>query len=78
MGFSWEKMKKEAVDIKIRRAITMASKKNVNPDFAIAHPDWVREAQKQNYTDLKVKIKQSVEKEQQRAMARRNKYVGKT
>ncbi len=78
MGFSWEQMKKQAVEIKIRRAITMASKKNVNPDFAIEHPDWVREAQKQNYTDLKAKVKQAVEKEQERAQARRDKLVRKT
>ncbi len=77
-GFSWKAMKEEAIKIKIRRAITMASKKDVNPDFAILHPDWVREAQKKNFTDLTAKIKQAVEKDQERAQARRDKLVRKT
>ncbi len=73
-GFNWKDMKEQAIKIKIRRAITMASKKEVNPDFAIQHPDWVREAQKQNYTDLKAKVRQQVEKAQERAQARSDKY----
>ncbi len=77
-GFSWKEMKEEAVKIKIRRAMTMASKKDVNPDFAIAHPDWVRSAQQNNFTDLKAKVKQKVEKDQERAQARRDKLVRKT
>ncbi len=71
-------MKEEAIKIKIRRAMTMAAKKEVNPDFAILHPDWVRQAQQNNYTDLKAKVKLQVEKDQERAQARRDKLVRKT
>ncbi len=77
-GFSWKDMKEQAVNIKIRRAMTMATNPNVNPDFAIEHPDWVRQAQSKNYTDLKAKVRQKVEKDQERAQARRDKLVRKT
>jgi len=56
----------------------MASKKDVNPDFKIQHPDWVSQAQNQNYTDLKAKIKTLIEKQQQRAQARRLKVARKS
>ncbi len=75
-AFSWERMKKLLVEVKIQRAITMASKKDVNPDFRIQHPDWVKQAQSKDYTDLKKKIKETVEKQQQTAMNRRKKVAG--
>ncbi len=77
-GFSWKAMKEEAIKIKIRRAMTMAAKKDVNKDFAIQHPEWVRSAQQNNFTDLKAKVRQQVEKDQERAQARRDKLVRKT
>ncbi len=72
-GFSWKDFKKEVVNVKIARAITMAEKKNVNPDFAIAHPDWVKQAQSRDFVDLKRKIKEQVERYQAIALARRKK-----
>ncbi len=74
-GFSWKKAQAEAIKTKIRRAITMASKKDSNPDFAIAHPDWIKQAQTKNYTDLKIKVTQLIEKQQQRSLARRLKLA---
>ncbi len=74
-AFSWERMKKLAVEVKIQRAITMARKKDVNSDFRIQHPDWVKQAQSGDFTDLKRKIKESVEKQQQTAMNRRKKVA---
>ncbi len=49
-GFSWKDMKERAILVKIERAETMAKKKDVNPDFKLAHPDWVSQAQN-NYSD---------------------------
>ncbi len=78
MSFSWKKAKEDAIKLKIQRAIIMASKKDVNPDFAIEHPDWVRQAQENKFTDLRAKVRLKVEKEQERAQARRDKLVRKT
>ncbi len=75
-GFSWKRMKEYAVETKIRRAITMASKQDVNPDFKLAHPDWVSQAQQNNFTDLRKKVKELVEKQQAIAMKRRDKVAG--
>ncbi len=74
-GFSWKAIKKEAIRIKIERAMTMAKHKNVNPDFAIQHPEWVREAQNNNYTDLKKKVTEVIERQQAQAQARRDKIA---
>ncbi len=76
MPFSWEKAKKQAIDIKIRRAITMA-RAGTNDDFKILHPDWVRDAQSGKFIDLKLKVKQKVEKTQELAIKRREKIAGK-
>lgn len=53
------------------------AKGNVNPDFDTQHPDWVKQAQQKNYTDLKNKIKDMVERKQDNAMRRRDKLAGK-
>ncbi len=77
MGFSWKQAKIDAVDVKIRRAITMANAAS-NPDFKMQHPDWVRDAQNKNYTNLKKVVKEKCEKYQQKAQARRDKRSGKS
>ncbi len=77
MGFSWKQAKLDAIAIKVRRAKTMAEKKDVNPDFAIKHPEWIREAQQKRFTDLAKKVTEAVQKEQDRAQARRDKLVRK-
>jgi len=76
-GFSWKDMKERAIQVKIERAMTMAKKKDVNPDFKLQHPDWVSQAQNNNFTDLKKKVRQMVENQQAIAMARRTKVARK-
>jgi len=77
-GFSWKAFKEEAIKLKIERAITMVSGDTPNTDMAIAHPDWVRQAQTKNFTDLRAKVRLQMEKDQARAQARRDKLVRKT
>ncbi len=74
-GFSWDRMKETAIQLKIERAITMAQKKNVNPDFKIQHPDWVAQAQNNDFIDLKKKVRALIEKQQKTAMDRRFKIA---
>ena len=75
--FSHKRMREIAIATKIRRAITMASKKYPNKDFKAQHPDWVRDAQNKNFTNLTKIIKDEVQKKQQRALDRRDKIAGK-
>ncbi len=75
MAFSWEELKKYTVQHKIDRAIIMA-KNGKNVDFNIRHPDWIKSAQNNQFTDLRLKIKQEAEKRQQSAMDRRVKRSG--
>jgi len=75
-GFSWKKAKLDAIATKIRRAKTMAIAGN-NPDIKLSHPDWVRDAQSKNFTQLVKEVKEKVEKFQQTAMNRRDKRSGK-
>ncbi len=72
MPFSWDQLKKQVVQDKIDRAIIMA-KNGTNPDFKILHPDWVRDAQSKNFTDLRIKITKDIEKRQEKAILRRQK-----
>ncbi len=76
MVFSWKAAKANAIEIKVRRAITMADS-GQNSDFKIQHPDWVRDAQAKNYTHLKKVVKESVERYQAQAQARRDKRARK-
>ncbi len=74
--FSWALAKKEGLKHKIDRAMLM-SNNHINPDFDIKHPDWVRDAQNKNYTNLKKIIKEQVEKQQAQVLKRREKLHGK-
>ncbi len=74
-GFSWKQEKLNAIDIKIQRAITMA-KSGTNTDFRIQHPDWVRDAQKDDFTKLKIDVKARIEKYQDDTIRRRLKIAG--
>ncbi len=76
MPFSWVQAKKNAIDKKIQRAITL-SKGNINPDFDVQHPDWLRDAQNDNYTNLKKQIKEKIIRQQDRIQKRRDKLGGK-
>lgn len=55
MAFSRKKSLEDALATKIQRAIIM-SKGQVNSDFDKNHPDWVRDAQSKNYTQLIKKV----------------------
>ncbi len=74
MAFSWTEVKKKVVEKKIERAIIMA-KVGQNTDFKLQHPDWVRDAQSKNYTDLKKKVREQVERKQENEIKRRQKFV---
>ncbi len=75
-GFSWKQEKLNTIDLKIQRAITMANSAT-NPDFKALHPDWVRDAQKKDYTLLKTQVKEKCLKYQVKAQQRRDKRSGK-
>ncbi len=74
--YSHVEAKKSAIKTKIRRAVTMA-KAGKNSDFKIAHPDWVRDATKKDFTDLIKKITDKELKYQEFALKRRDKLGGK-
>lgn len=63
-AFSWEKAKLQAKAHEVDRNITLA-KVGLNKDFKKDHPDWVSQAQQNNFTDLEAKVRQQVEKEQE-------------
>ncbi len=76
MPFSWDEARASIIAKKIQRNITFA-KVGTNKDFKISHPDWVSQAQTKNFVDLKKKVKESVMKQQDLAIIRRLKLVGK-
>ena len=76
MSFSWANMKKRAIDKKVLRNKTMAIAGS-NKDFKDANPTWVQKAQSKDFTDLVSKTKQTTERRQAEAIARRNKLAGK-
>ncbi len=76
-GFSWKKMQEKAVQIKIRRAKTMVTGNNPNPDIAIQHPEWIRAAQKKDYTELTKQVTDKIKRAHERALGRRKRLAGK-
>ncbi len=80
MGFSWEKVKKYAVNKKLYRARIMSggvSKEQMgHSDWVILHPDWVRDAN-QNPASMNKIIRESILKKQEFAIKRRLKQLGK-
>ncbi len=66
-------MKLEAIQIKQRRAQTMA-RKNTS-DFALIHNDEVLDAKQKNYVKLNGRVKKEVQLKQQKVIERRSKYV---
>ncbi len=71
MSFSWKQAKKDAIATALRRAKTMAVKTNSNPDFAIRHPDWIREAQNNQFINMTKSITEEIKKQQERALLRK-------
>ncbi len=71
MGFSWKQAKIDAIATQIRRAKTMALKSNPNTDFQLQHPDWIREAQSNNFTQLTKQITEKVKARQKLAEDRK-------
>ncbi len=76
-GYSHKKMAEIALKIKIERAIAQVQGDNPNPDVAIQHPEWVREAQNKKYTELTKSITDKVTRYQAAAIARRMKVARK-
>ncbi len=76
-SFSHKVMKEEAIRIKVQRAITQVQGDNPNGDIAIKHPEWVREAQNNKYTELTKSITESMKRFQESAQARRDKVARK-
>ncbi len=78
MAYSHIQAQKNALEKKLYRAKVMSGgmKKEAmpNPDFAIQHPDWVRDAMS-NPTPMNVKIKEKVLKYQKAAMDRRLRFA---
>ncbi len=76
MPFSWDYAKKRAIEVKVERAMIM-SKGNVNSDFDVQHPTWVKAAQAKNYAEMKKVVIDRIVKSQELAMKRRDKLVRK-
>ncbi len=76
-SFSWKKQKEDAVKLKIRRAITMVQGDNPNPDIAIKHPEWIKQANANQYTELTKKVREDTIRYQERAQKRRDRLGGK-
>ncbi len=70
----WDRVKLNAIDVKIRRAKTLANTAS-NNDFNVAHPDWIRDAQNKNYVTLTKKIKEDIVKQHTKAIDRRKKFA---
>ncbi len=73
--FSWEKYKANVIKNEIARAMTQA--KRGSAQDKLDHPDWVREAQNNNYMNLKKVVREKFEKYQEDALLRRLKRAGK-
>ncbi len=73
--FSWEAAKKEAIIREIE--IEMIHAKRGDKEDKLKHPDWVTQAQTNNFVDLKKKVREQMENLQDNAMQRRLKRVGK-
>ncbi len=81
MPFSWDRPKKHKIAKDIARAI-IQSKGNINSDFDVMHPDWIRLAKWDgtkftgNHNDLKIKVKDNIVRLQDRSLERRKKIAG--
>ncbi len=75
--FSWDRARAQAIKITINRSHLLAgggaTESIPNPDFAIAHPDWVREAKLKNFTVMDKKITLQMKDFQNKAIERRMK-----
>lgn len=58
MTFSWAQTKQLAIEIKQRRARCMC--KLGHSDMKLKHSDWVKDAQRGDYTILNKKIREQV------------------
>ncbi len=70
MGFSHKQAALDAIATEIRRAKTM-SLSATNKTFVKDHPDWVRDAVKNDFTLLVKQCKEKMETYQKQAIARR-------
>ncbi len=81
MGFSWENVKKRTISKKLYRARILAGggskEQQPNPDFAVMHPDWVRDVNTANISRMNKTVQDDIEKRQKFALDRRLRRVGK-
>ncbi len=75
MAFSWQQIKLDVIELKIRRGITQA--KASHPDFKINHQQEYKDAQLKKYSNLTSRVKGEIERYQDRAIQRRLRYAGK-
>jgi len=75
MGFSWKQLQIEAILAEIRRNKTMSINAS-NPDFKLRHPDWIRDAQNKNFTQLVKDTTKVMQAKQHLALDRKLKTHG--
>lgn len=74
MAFSWKQAKIDAINKKIANAIILSG---LNKAEATGNPDYIAKHHYKDVTEIKVKVKAEVIKQQEMAQIRRNKLVGK-
>lgn len=74
--FSWKHEMEKALETEIK-INKMWAKNKSNPEFNLLHPDWIRDAQNKNYTQLEKEVTANVMKKQAEAIERRKKLAGK-
>ncbi len=74
MPFSWAIKLKRAEEIKIRRAKTLAKQGDV--EIKLRHPQWVINAQQNNYVELTKSVKEDIQRAQKTSLDRRVKLAG--
>jgi uncharacterized protein YbjQ (UPF0145 family) len=73
MGYSLQFAKDRALKEKIVREKHLAKNPTVEPDYSLAHPDEVRDAQQGNYTKLEKRLKEEHQKHLEKLQQRREK-----
>lgn len=78
-AFSWQKLRREALALRIKEAHIQAGNKECepNPDYAILHPDEVKDAKNGNYVKIDDRITKEFKRECDKADVRRKKIGNK-
>ncbi len=73
-SFNWEQAKTEAIGLEI--AVEKIHAKRGNVQDKLSHPNWVRDAKNNDYTDLVKVTTENMLKLQENAIQRRAKRAG--